>query len=152
MSAERYESDGAKRLLEVAARYFGANGYEGTSVREILRDAGVGPTVLYYHFRNKEGLYDAARRRIVEGYDKALDRAASGADSVADRIERACRVHVDWKAPIDRDGLLRTLKALVLEGIENGEVAPCDSNAAAAALAAASSEPAAVSFILEKLR
>lgn len=152
MNTKRHESNGAKRLLKAAARRFGANGYDGTSVREILRDARVGPTVLYYHFRNKEGLYDAALRRIAEGYDDALARAAYGADAVADRIERACHVHVDWKTPIDRDGLLGTLKALVLEGIERGEIAPCDPGAAAAALAAASSDPAAVSFIVEKLR
>jgi AcrR family transcriptional regulator len=152
MSAARHASAGAERLLAAAARHFGAKGYEGTAVREILREAGVGPTVLYYHFRNKEGLYDAARRRIAEGYDDSLRRAALGADPVADRIESACRVHVDWKTPVDRDGLLGTLKALVLEGIERGEIAPCDPDAAASALAAASIDPAAVSFIVEKLR
>jgi AcrR family transcriptional regulator len=152
MRAARHGSAGADRLLEAAARHFGAKGYEGTSVREILRDAGVGPTVLYYHFRSKEGLYAAALRRTAAYYEAALERAAAGDDPVAERIGRACRVHVDWKSPVDPGRLFATLTALVLEGIRRGEIAPCPAEAAAAALAASSSDPSAVTFILEKLR
>lgn len=152
MSDVRAASAAVERLLVAAAKHFGAKGYEGTSVREILDEAGVGPTVLYYHFRSKEGLYAAALRRTTVDYDAALERAASVGGPVAGRIDRACRVHVDWKGPVDPARLLATLKSLVREGVGSGEIAPCDADAAAAALAAASSDPAAVSFILEKLR
>jgi AcrR family transcriptional regulator len=46
-----------QRLLEGAAELFTQRGYVGTTVREIVATAGVTKPVLYYYFRNKEGIY-----------------------------------------------------------------------------------------------
>jgi AcrR family transcriptional regulator len=46
-----------QRLLEGAAELFTRKGYAGTTVREIVTAAGVTKPVLYYYFRNKEGIY-----------------------------------------------------------------------------------------------
>jgi len=50
------------RLLNSALRLFSQQGYEGTSIREIIEGAGVTRPVLYYYFENKEDLF----RRLFE--------------------------------------------------------------------------------------
>jgi AcrR family transcriptional regulator len=45
------------RILEVARRAFPANGYEGTSLRGIARDAGVDPSLIVQYFGSKAALF-----------------------------------------------------------------------------------------------
>ena len=46
-----------QRLLNSAAELFNSKGYAATTVREIVKAAGVTKPVLYYYFRNKEGIF-----------------------------------------------------------------------------------------------
>ena len=46
----------ARHIARVAARLFATQGYDATSVREIVEGAGVAKPTLYYYFRSKEGL------------------------------------------------------------------------------------------------
>jgi len=48
--------DNRSRLLEAAESLFAGKGYAATSVREILREAGVTGPTLYYYFGSKEDL------------------------------------------------------------------------------------------------
>ncbi len=47
------------QLLTAALKKFAACGYAGTSVQDIVDAAKVTKPTLYYHFRNKAGLYQA---------------------------------------------------------------------------------------------
>ncbi|MDP1818566.1 MAG: TetR/AcrR family transcriptional regulator [Acidimicrobiales bacterium] len=47
-------------ILDAAIARFGREGYRATSVADIARDAGVGGTVAYAYFPNKEALFLAA--------------------------------------------------------------------------------------------
>jgi TetR/AcrR family transcriptional regulator len=49
----------ARHIARVAARLFAAQGYDATSVREIVEGAGVAKPTLYYYYRSKEGLAKA---------------------------------------------------------------------------------------------
>jgi len=49
-----------RAVLESAIERFGREGYRGTSVADIARGAGVGGTVAYAYFPNKEALFLAA--------------------------------------------------------------------------------------------
>jgi AcrR family transcriptional regulator len=49
-----------RAILEAAIVRFGRDGYRGTSVADIARDAAVGGTVTYAYFSNKEELFLAA--------------------------------------------------------------------------------------------
>jgi AcrR family transcriptional regulator len=46
----------ARHIARVAAHLFATQGYEATSVREIVEGAGVAKPTLYYYFGSKEGL------------------------------------------------------------------------------------------------
>lgn len=47
-------------ILTAAIERFGRDGFRATSVADVARDAGVGPTVPYAYFPNKEALFLAA--------------------------------------------------------------------------------------------
>jgi AcrR family transcriptional regulator len=49
-----------RAILSAAIERFGRDGYRATSVARIARDAGVGGTVAYAYFPNKEALFLAA--------------------------------------------------------------------------------------------
>ncbi len=51
------QSDAKERLLTAALDQFTKRGYASTTVRELCEAAGVTKPVLYYYFKNKEGLY-----------------------------------------------------------------------------------------------
>jgi AcrR family transcriptional regulator len=49
--------DTASRILSTATRLFAAQGYDGTSTKDICETAGVNIAALHYHFGSKENLY-----------------------------------------------------------------------------------------------
>jgi AcrR family transcriptional regulator len=49
-----------RAILRAAVARFGRDGYRATAVADIARDAGVGGTVAYAYFPNKEALFFAA--------------------------------------------------------------------------------------------
>ena len=48
-----------QRILLAALKRFSESGYAGTSVQEIVDDAGVTKPTLYYYFKSKAGLFQA---------------------------------------------------------------------------------------------
>ena len=67
-------------ILAAATARFGREGFRATSVADIARDAGVGGTVAYAYFPNKEALFLAAIDEdaaavISEGLDTILSTA-----------------------------------------------------------------------------
>jgi AcrR family transcriptional regulator len=53
-------------LVMVATRLFGEQGYEDTSIEDVLSGAGVSRGALYHHFAGKEALFSASFQ-LVEG-------------------------------------------------------------------------------------
>jgi AcrR family transcriptional regulator len=138
------------RLLQASIRLFGAKGYAATSVRDIVRTAGVTAPTLYHHFGNKEGIYRAIARAGRERFAQAWQEARAGGGSASERIGRLCRVHfrrqrdsahlrwaierlmsdpmhaapsVDFRAlALER---VRHFEELVKEGVRTGEFREC---------------------------
>jgi len=48
-----------QRIIEAAFRVFVRKGFRGTSNREIAREAGISPGLIYWYFRNKADLFQA---------------------------------------------------------------------------------------------
>jgi AcrR family transcriptional regulator len=64
--------DRQAQLLEIAGRLFAKNGFKGTSLRDIAEEAQITKAALYYHFPNKEALYE---RIVLHGLEQLLDKA-----------------------------------------------------------------------------
>lgn len=88
-----------RAILRAAVARFGRDGYRATSVADIARDAGVGGTVAYAYFPNKEALFFAA-----------VDEDASAVihEGVASTLEFADTDIRHWQ-----DNLIFTLVAAV---------------------------------------
>lgn len=73
------------RILEVASRLFSEKGYSNVSVRDICKETGTSPPVIYYYFRSKKGLFDeVARKQISMGaFISRLAKASSAEDPKA---------------------------------------------------------------------
>lgn len=82
-----------RSVLDAAVVRFGRDGYRATSVADIARDAGVGGTVAYAYFPNKEALFLAA---VDEDAAAVIE---TGLAAVVDDLSTA-----DWRA-----GLVYTL-------------------------------------------
>ena len=71
-------------ILTAAIARFGRDGYRATSVADIARDAGVGGTVAYAYFPNKEALFLAAVDEDAAGVIERGVTTVLGDASLAD--------------------------------------------------------------------
>src|SRR3990172_10053632 len=85
-------SDGVarERLLKSATLLFTRKGYAGATVREIVAAAGVTKPVLYYYFRNKEGIYLELMRGGFSRFDSLLGESVVERGTVSERLARLC--------------------------------------------------------------
>ncbi len=96
-AAQRTSRPDSRRplVLKAAAALFAAQGYHGTSMRDIAKAAGMLPGSLYCHFPSKSQLllavYGEGVTRIIERVDGALDEA----DAAWERLEAACVAHLE---------------------------------------------------------
>jgi TetR/AcrR family transcriptional regulator len=79
-----------QRLLEGAAELFTQKGYAATTVREIVGAAGVTKPVLYYYFRNKEGIYLELMQGSFAKMDHLLTTSRADEGTVTQKVLRLC--------------------------------------------------------------
>ena len=154
-----HDIGGRERLQAAALRLFAAKGYAATTVRDILRAAGVTAPVLYYHFGNKEGLFLALAREGLGKLNAALGAAAGQTGTAADRVRAFCRAATAVRQEFEDlagvveavlsgppkgaprlnvrsifANMMRRLTELISAGVETGEFRPCDPEPVALAL------------------
>ena len=82
-------------ILDEAARLFRAQGFHGTSVRDIVRAVDMLPGSLYYHFPTKEALLAAVYAEGVRRISEAVTGAISRKRDPWERLEAACIAHLE---------------------------------------------------------
>lgn len=78
-----------EHILEVARRQFFKRGYAATSINEIVDAADVTKPTIYYHFKNKEGLFVALVR---EAYDDCYENRRAAVEDDAPVFEQIFQV------------------------------------------------------------
>lgn len=58
--------DTKEQIINVAERLFSEKGFAGTSLRNVIREAGVNIAAVHYHFGSKEELFVAVVRRAAQ--------------------------------------------------------------------------------------
>jgi TetR/AcrR family transcriptional regulator len=90
------DNEAAGLISRAAARLFALRGFEATSTREIVEEAGLAKPTLYYHFGSKEGL---ARSLLVEPLSRLVARlgeiVAEGGDPAL-ALSRILDAHFDY--------------------------------------------------------
>src|SRR5260370_36267818 len=70
------------QILSAAARLMHVQGYQSTSLDDVLRESGVGKGNFYYYFKSKEDLGYAIIDRITQGFvERSLEPAFADTDA-----------------------------------------------------------------------
>jgi AcrR family transcriptional regulator len=90
-----------EQLLEVAEQVFATQGYQGTSIEDIARTAGVTRPVVYDHFGSKEGIYLACVRRARGELERLINEAAGSSDDPAGQLWAGINAYFEF---VERHG------------------------------------------------
>ena len=75
-------------ILQAAESEFAGRGYAGARLADIAEQVGITRAAVIYHFRDKEGLYDAVLEAAFTPLSERIQAALSEPGSSAKRIER----------------------------------------------------------------
>ena len=75
-------------VFDSAATLFAKGGFDGVSVDDIARDAGVNKAMIYYHFADKLALYRAVLADGLSRMGATVHDIASAADTPATKLDR----------------------------------------------------------------
>lgn len=82
-------------VVEAAAELFARKGFEGVSMRDIARRAGMLSGSLYYHFPSKDDLFAEVHAAAIARIHARLDAALEGLRDPWDRLEAALAAHLE---------------------------------------------------------
>ncbi|HEU5331257.1 MAG TPA: TetR/AcrR family transcriptional regulator [Actinocrinis sp.] len=93
MSAQgaRRDSHSVQSLLAVAVGVFNVRGYDGTSMEDLAKAAGITKSSIYHHVSGKEELLRLAVTRALDGLFGVLDEAPAREGAAAARLEYVIR-------------------------------------------------------------
>lgn len=107
----------AATLLAAAVEVMAAQGFHGTSVREIAAAAGTSPGLLYQYFASKAALLETMLDRgldvLIAATEEALDAAG---DDPAQRLRAVVGAHVRVHLDSQRESLLGNSELRALDG------------------------------------
>ena len=87
------------KILDTAEHLFGTNGFAGTSLRQIIAEAGVNLAAIHYHFGGKEELLDQLVKRKVGPVNQErlalLDRFEADASPAPVSIDKLLRAFLE---------------------------------------------------------
>ncbi len=82
-------SDTRQQLLRAGLRHFANSGYAATSVQDIVDDAQLSKPALYYHFRDKAGLFQALVHEAQDERYRILRAAAESRTGIRAQLKAA---------------------------------------------------------------
>ena len=85
-------------ILKAAVREFSQEGVAGARTDAIARSAGVNKALLYYYFKDKEGLYQAVLDEVFTGVRAAIENALAQHLPPRERLAAYVRAHFDYIA------------------------------------------------------
>ena len=85
-----------QQLLRAALKHFANGGYAATSVQDIVDDARLSKPALYYHFKDKAGLFQALVHEAHDERYRLLCEAAGQARDIRGQLEGILSVLFDY--------------------------------------------------------
>ncbi|MFC1480836.1 TetR/AcrR family transcriptional regulator [Candidatus Neomarinimicrobiota bacterium] len=93
-------------MLEAAEQVFADRGFDGANMREIASTAGVNKYMLYYHFEDKQTLFEQVLNAILTPVFRKLSDAIEPAPDLETAIGNVYQIYADLFAA--RGGRLRS--------------------------------------------
>ena len=88
---QRRDAYTVETLLAVTVRVFNERGYDGTSMEDLSRAAGISKSSIYHHVRGKEELLRLAVGRALDGLFGILDEPDATTGRAVHRLEHVVR-------------------------------------------------------------
>jgi TetR/AcrR family transcriptional regulator len=138
--ARRRDAQASRRaILDAAEEAFSARGYDGTSLGEIGRRAGVSAALPNYFFGGKEALYRAVLERLLAEREARLEPVAARATATLEldgALRPALEVLIDGYIDflVERPALVRLMAREALDGARRLGPGPRHSTALAGGL------------------
>ncbi|MBC9794771.1 TetR family transcriptional regulator [Sinomicrobium weinanense] len=90
-------------ILEVAEKLFAENGFDGTSVRQIAREANINIAMISYYFGSKEKLLDALLYHRLAGFRHEMEKVMLDKGDHMHKVDRmvaliVTRIHRNRRA------------------------------------------------------
>lgn len=76
------------KIIEAALTLFSRNGYSNTTLAMIGAEAGFSRGPIYWHFKNKDDLYQAVLAYSQEPLERLIEQAGQSVDAPLDAVER----------------------------------------------------------------
>lgn len=92
-----------EKVLAAAVKEFAAHGYEGARVDAIAERAKVNKAMIYYHFKNKEMLYERILTDVTGNIYKQVQEAAVGEGDPVEVIYTIIRRYMNILNSSDRE-------------------------------------------------
>jgi TetR/AcrR family transcriptional regulator len=132
------------RIVAAAERHFAERGFEAARLEDIAADVGIRRAAIFYHFGDKQELYDAVLDAAFAGALSGMSNdgtlaerletwLANWIDYVAQRpsvarliLREAANAQPSVKSPLERAGQapIAWFRAVIDEGIAKGELKP----------------------------
>ncbi|MBO8170595.1 MAG: forespore capture DNA-binding protein RefZ [Bacillaceae bacterium] len=88
-----------QKIFRAAVKLFDINGYHGTTLREIAREAGVNVALISYYFKNKKGLLEYLMIRYFEPLFEQMEQESRNTDlPVEEQLTRMLLILIRYQS------------------------------------------------------
>lgn len=122
--ADSRESKGDRtraRIMAAAERFFAARGFAETRLEDVAEEVGVRRAALFYHFRDKQALYDAVVADVFRDLLERLDEVLTSDGPAPQRIDACVEI---WVAAVGARPSLARFLLREAAGADPGVVSP----------------------------
>jgi len=113
-----------ERILEVSLELFSQRGYSAVSIRDICKSVGIKESSVYYHFENKQNIFDVLLDRFSEIAKGMMNQLETGLteelNSFSDGINRVSNCF--FEQYLMNDFCNRVMRIMFIEQFNNENV------------------------------
>ena len=77
---QKFEGGTKNKILETGSRLFFEKGFDGTGIREIMKEVGADVGAFYYYYKSKDELFDDVLSNFFAPYEVDFERIANEAE------------------------------------------------------------------------
>lgn len=77
---QMFEGGTKNRIIEVGNRLFFEKGFDGTGIREIMKEVGADVGAFYYYYKSKDELFEDVLNNFLAPYEVDFEKIASEAE------------------------------------------------------------------------
>lgn len=145
------ETEVHELVIMTAIKLFNLRGFANVSMNDIVRETGVSKGGVYWHFKNKDEVIQAVLDHFLNAQLEAINAMMCATGTASEKLRRMFQFSGsdDLPSPLEfyalaaRDEALlkrmsayfhdyrQQIAAVIKQGIEEGEFAPCDVEAVA---------------------